>query len=90
MPLLGHSCLASLPLSKACSVLDGIISACCFRLQDFWNIDASDPLVHSARFFYGPMLQVFLLASTLHVSDIVADLFPTDNIHRHSSCPPSC
>eukprot|EP00775_Hariotina_reticulata_P010775 gene10775-10931_t len=25
--------------------------------QDFWNIDASDPLVHSARFFYGPMLQ---------------------------------
>jgi hypothetical protein len=21
--------------------------------QDFWNVDAADPLVHSARFFYG-------------------------------------
>jgi hypothetical protein len=20
--------------------------------QDFWNVDAADPLVHSARFFY--------------------------------------
>lgn len=26
--------------------------------QDFWNVDAADPLVHCARFFYGPMLQV--------------------------------
>ncbi|KAL4423960.1 hypothetical protein ABPG75_001261 [Micractinium tetrahymenae] len=25
--------------------------------QDFWNVDASDPMVHCARFFYGPMLQ---------------------------------
>jgi cellulose synthase (UDP-forming) len=25
--------------------------------QDFWNVPASDPLVHCARFFYGPMLQ---------------------------------
>lgn len=26
-------------------------------LQDFWNVSAEDPLVHFARFFYGPMLQ---------------------------------
>ncbi|KAL4421860.1 hypothetical protein ABPG77_001342 [Micractinium sp. CCAP 211/92] len=25
--------------------------------QDFWNVDAADPMVHCARFFYGPMLQ---------------------------------
>jgi hypothetical protein len=25
--------------------------------QDFWNVQASDPFVHCARFFYGPMLQ---------------------------------
>ncbi|WIA20656.1 hypothetical protein OEZ85_005032 [Tetradesmus obliquus] len=25
--------------------------------QDFWNVSADDPLVHFARFFYGPMLQ---------------------------------
>jgi hypothetical protein len=25
--------------------------------QDFWNVDSDDPLVHCARFFYGPMLQ---------------------------------
>lgn len=33
--------------------------------QDFWNVDASDPLVHSARFFYGPMLQVGRLRTAL-------------------------
>ena len=26
--------------------------------QDFWNVPPSDPMVHCARFFYGPMLQV--------------------------------
>jgi hypothetical protein len=26
--------------------------------QDFWNVEAADPLGHCARFFYGPMLQV--------------------------------
>lgn len=26
--------------------------------QDFWNVPPSDPFVHCARFFYGPMLQV--------------------------------
>jgi cellulose synthase (UDP-forming) len=26
-------------------------------MQDFWNVAADDPLVHFARFFYGPMLQ---------------------------------
>jgi hypothetical protein len=26
--------------------------------QDFWNVEAADPMVHCARFFYGPMLQV--------------------------------
>jgi hypothetical protein len=26
--------------------------------QDFWNVPASDPLGHAARFFYGPMLMV--------------------------------
>jgi cellulose synthase (UDP-forming) len=25
--------------------------------QDFWNVPPSDPMVHCARFFYGPMLQ---------------------------------
>jgi len=25
--------------------------------QDFWNVDSEDPMVHCARFFYGPMLQ---------------------------------
>ncbi|KAL4547939.1 hypothetical protein Ndes2526B_g07156 [Nannochloris sp. 'desiccata'] len=25
--------------------------------QDFWNVESSDPMVHCARFFYGPMLQ---------------------------------
>ena len=25
--------------------------------QDFWNVYADDPMVHCARFFYGPMLQ---------------------------------
>jgi cellulose synthase (UDP-forming) len=25
--------------------------------QDFWNVAAVDPMVHCARFFYGPMLQ---------------------------------
>lgn len=25
--------------------------------QDFFNVDAADPMVHCARFFYGPMLQ---------------------------------
>jgi cellulose synthase/poly-beta-1,6-N-acetylglucosamine synthase-like glycosyltransferase len=24
--------------------------------QDFWNVDKDDPMVHCARFFYGPML----------------------------------
>ena len=24
--------------------------------QDFWNVDRDDPMVHCARFFYGPML----------------------------------
>jgi cellulose synthase (UDP-forming) len=28
--------------------------------QDFWNVEAADPLGHCARFFYGPMLQVSL------------------------------
>ena len=28
--------------------------------QGFWNVPDSDPMVHSARFFYGPMLQVSL------------------------------
>ena len=27
--------------------------------QDFWNVPPSDPMVHCARFFYGPMLQVW-------------------------------
>jgi hypothetical protein len=26
--------------------------------QDFWNVDASDPLVHSARFFYVSELRI--------------------------------
>ena len=30
---------------------------CACGLQDFWNVDAADPMVHCARFFYGPMLQ---------------------------------
>lgn len=25
--------------------------------QDFWNVDSDDPMVHCARFFYGPMLK---------------------------------
>jgi len=35
-----------------------LMMSCCCCLQDFWNVDASGPLVHAARFFYGPMLQV--------------------------------
>ena len=27
-------------------------------LQDFFNVDASDPMCHTAKFFYGSMLQV--------------------------------
>jgi cellulose synthase (UDP-forming) len=30
--------------------------------QDFWNVEAADPLGHCARFFYGPMLQVSWLS----------------------------
>jgi hypothetical protein len=49
----GLGCFVSLAISM-CTELP---LCACARVQDFWNVDASDPMAHCARFFYGPMLQ---------------------------------
>lgn len=51
---LGWECRTRAALKGQRSILTCSVLA---SMQDFWNVAAEDPLVHFARFFYGPMLQ---------------------------------